>query len=770
MKLSFSKTLALSFIASAALFVGCVDNEKDLFDAEKIKETYQNLFPVKDIDPNMDWKTTASANVNVTVNEDFGTDYKVQIFDANPLNPDNRAKLMGEGYANQDMVFQTTIDYPKALGTVYVARVDKQGRYLVKTASIENGTITANFGSSQVTSRGATKAGNVAITPVKVPYTEQEITDLLTKATEIQQGWNLGAMRNWDSKYSNYPVFDTPNNQPRHFKITSPRSNMLAAEGSATIKVIVASKLTLTQSPSMSGSIEIIVAKGGELIIDSEFNLAQKSNFTIMPGGKISGKKISLANAASGAINYNAGDIELEEVTMTEGNGLFYNSGTFDVTFLNITNASTRLVNFGKAIVDKTNSQTTIENGCSLIVKDFNGKLRLSASSSATLDTYNKDKGDNPNLVLDQSSILYIKKAYLSDETIHGPSEGYALVKIEKIETLQNFSSEGNIYYEIKEIDDKITSNSWFNSFCEALKNSEGAISKFGESPIVIPSGDCTGEGNTPKPSGDRVEINEQIYTYAFEDNFPQAGDYDFNDIVLDVTSQYTRSIPGNQISKIQFNVTLSAVGASKRLGAGLRLVGIAPNAVANIEFEDENSMRSTLAGSMFANAAKESDKDIVIPLFGDAHKVYGQDANKRIMLNTQKSSIIEKLYVLKVIITLTDQTKKNPLITNKNLDFFIAYTNSTNSQAKRTEVHLYEFRNSGATDNGDIHDKYMAVAGKLTWAICVPAFNYPTETTVITTAYPEFGQWATTGGVNDKYKNWYKSPIEGDTQKFIFR
>ena len=34
----------------------------------------------------------------------------------------------------------------------------------------------------------------------------------------------------------------------------------------------------------------------------------------------------------------------------------------------------------------------------------------------------------------------------------------------------------------------------------------------------------------------DDVEIRKAVYSYAFEDNYPKAGDYDFNDIVLNVT------------------------------------------------------------------------------------------------------------------------------------------------------------------------------------------------------------------------------------------
>ena len=45
--------------------------------------------------------------------------------------------------------------------------------------------------------------------------------------------------------------------------------------------------------------------------------------------------------------------------------------------------------------------------------------------------------------------------------TIYGPNNEYALVKINKIEDIGNFSSQGNIHYEVKEIDDDITEDRW---------------------------------------------------------------------------------------------------------------------------------------------------------------------------------------------------------------------------------------------------------------------------------------------------------------------
>lgn len=761
MKFNLSTSLAASLFVGTVAFTACVDNDTNLFDAERTKEIYESSFPVQNIDPNMDWKTTHSVNVSVSVNEDLGTDYKVQIFDANPLSKNSNAKLLAEGYANRDLKFETTMDCPSALTAVFVARVDSKGRYLIKTANISNNRVVVDFGIGNTIVSRATRSADFTVTPMEAPYTEQEIAQKLQEATEIQKEWDLGAKQSWNmDKYGKYDVFDIPDSQPRFFKITSPAEDLINATGNATIKIIVASKLTLTKNPQLSGRIEMIVVTGGEIKIEKKFILSQASQITVLDGGKITGEKLELSNVGTKNPNYNAGTIDLDEIEMNQGDGLIYNCGTFEVDYLNITNRSTKLVNLGKAYIDESNPNSTIENGCYLKAESFDGTLKLGELASATIGEYNENRGDNPGLTLGKNSILRIEEAYLTEESFHGPSNGYALVKIDEVEELNNFTSAGNIYYEIEEFDDDISRKPWTQKFYDALKNSEGTISKFGESPITIPAGDCTGEGNTPNDSGSGVEVNPMNYSYAFEDNYPSAGDYDFNDIVLNVSTEYTKD-KKNAIEKIHYNIALSAVGAIKQLGAGLRLAGIDKSDIKDISFGGHTAMRSTLANSMFENNATENNgSEVVIPLFGDAHQVYGFGGDSRPMLNTGKQQT-DEVYILKVIITLADQSKKTPIITKDNLDFFIAY--KLGNQGPRTEIHLYEFRKYGATANGNVHKENLDVAGNLTWAISVPEFKYPTEMVKITDVYPLFAEWAQNRTSN---LDWYEYPTDKTDKK----
>lgn len=95
--------------------------EKDVFSPEKVKATYEDKFPVKDIDPQMDWKMTRQVKVNISVYEDSETDYIIRIYDSNPLIANSTAKLLAEGTMSNNVSFITTMDCPITLTDVFVA-------------------------------------------------------------------------------------------------------------------------------------------------------------------------------------------------------------------------------------------------------------------------------------------------------------------------------------------------------------------------------------------------------------------------------------------------------------------------------------------------------------------------------------------------------------------------------------------------------------------------------------------------------------------------
>ena len=72
----------------------------------------------------------------------------------------------------------------------------------------------------------------------------------------------------------------------------------------------------------------------------------------------------------------------------------------------------------------------------------------------------------------------------------------------------------------------------------------------------------------TSKQQSLKARLVQQKLVYCFEEEMPEPGDYDYNDVVL----RLSREVVNSRHLKIE--VELAAVGGSKQLAAGLRLVG----------------------------------------------------------------------------------------------------------------------------------------------------------------------------------------------------
>lgn len=560
-KFKTNQILVAALILSCALLGSC---EKNAFDPEKVKATYKDKFPVKNIDPDMDWKMTRQVTIDISVYEDYGVDYTVEIFDRNPYSTDTIPHLLARGTANQEFSFHTAIDCPTVLSTLYVSRTDEAGRRIFKPVAITNNRLATSFGSQTLTrsfSPSTRSEGNFSISAMSRPYTDKEIETMLSKAVEYTG-------QDMDTDIANKNIF----------KITSTYEGSINHGGTptpaaSTLKLIIApeAKWEIPSSQTINQGLEIIVASKGEIKLKS---------------------------------------------------------GSEDATW-----------NFEYCCLNGT--------------AGGNGK-----------------KG-----------------------------------------------------------------------------NGNAVACKPGEAPKYIPEGRCTGEGNTPGEGdpgeGDPGEEPELMpYTYVFEDNFPLVGDYDFNDVVLDVSINHDRG-RDNKITATHIDVTLVAAGATKTIGAGLRLVNVDRAAVASISYEgDVNRFQNTLSGSMLDNISFEDG--MVIPLFGNVHGVFGVAPGT--MVNTGIATAPTYTYKIKIEQSNAYQ-HESPVISKDNLDFFIAY--KFRSMQQRMEVHLYEFWDYGATKGGTVQKENLDLAGNNTWAICVPNFRYPRESINISTlkgddcAYPKFLDWA---------------------------
>lgn len=779
MKQNIAKVFTFSLLASSISFTSCVDNEKTLFNADQLKQTYEETFPVKNIDPNGDWTMSHKVTAHVSVNGDLGTDYKIQIFDADPLSSESTAKILAEGTANQSTTLNVVMDCATALNKVFVARIDNHGHYMVQPVAIENGEVTAQLGHEKdVPTRSMSRAvTTTGIPAMEAPYTADDISSKKAIATDVQADWDLGAGSGW-FEYAKLPVFK---DKERWFKIQSGTFNKGftttgTSGGAQAVKVIVPQGSTwiIESSYQFSDITEIIVENGGKVEIakNASLVLTNKSYLTVMPGGSITGKgTIQITNGSSGFKNYNAGTINCSVLDFNGGVGVFYNYGLLQLERYEASTNGMELVNHGTMEAESINgnNNTNIKNGCYLKTGKFQfGTLVMGNTSEAICEELGYNGNDNDIVMEAQSMLTCTGKASLY-RTVTGPTVGTALLRINEIANLSGLAQSNskvtnNIICEITDQTYKGEAHYDWSPFAWLVNKGlqQGATyCNPGKADFILPAdGECIKEGYNSDENPDDVEIRNAVYSYAFEDNYPQAGDYDFNDIVLNVKLPAA----GNDVKELKYTVDLRAVGAVKQLGAGLRIRGIDKSNVEEVSFDAGATQRTnSLNSGIFENASYETNSnELVIPLFGDAHYVYGYTGSQRPMLNTGNASTpLTDIYTLEVNIKLKNAISI-PSVTD-GLDFFIAYQGGAQ---KRTEIHLNQF--NSATANGQLADKEVLEVIKAvnnTWALCVPEkFAYPTETTVITNAYSKFADWAHDQSTNT---DWYNTVSSNKVMKY---
>lgn len=770
MKQSIVKIFTFSLLVSSISFISCVDNEKNLFNADQLKQIYEETFPVKNIDSDGDWTMSRSVTAHVSINGDQGVDYKIQIFDADPLSSESTAKILAEGTANQSTTLNVVMDCATALNKVFVARIDNHGHYMVQPVAIENGEVTAQLGyEKDVPTRSMSRAvTTTGISAMEAPYTADDISSKKAIATDVQASWDLGAGSGW-YEYADLPVFKE---KERWFKIQSGTFNKEftttgTSGGAQAVKVIVPQGSTwiIESSYQFSDITEIIVENGGKVEIAKNANLVltNKSYLTVMPGGSIIGEgTIQITNGSSGFKNYNAGTINCSVLDFNGGVGVFYNYGLLQLERYEASTNGMELVNHGTMEAESINgnNNTNIKNGCYLKTGKFQfGTLVMGNTSEAICEELGYN-GNNNDIVMEAQSMLTCTGKASLYRTVTGPTVGTALLRINEIANLSGLAQSNskvtnNIICEITDQTYKGDADYDWSPFAWLVNKGlqqDATYCNPGKADFILPAdGECIKEGYNSDENPDDVEIRNAVYSYAFEDNYPQAGDYDFNDIVLNVNLPAA----GNDVKELKYIVDLRAVGAIKQLGAGLRIRGIDKNNVEEISFGAGAAQRTgSLNSGIFENASYEANgNELVIPLFGDAHYVYGYTGAQRPMLNTGNASTpLTDIYTLEVNVKLKNEISV-PSVTD-GLDFFIAYQGIGQ---KRTEIHLTHF--NSATANGQLADNEVLEVIKAvnnTWALCVPdKFAYPTETTVITNAYSKFADWAHD---QSSTTDWYKT------------
>lgn len=280
---------------------------------------------------------------------------------------------------------------------------------------------------------------------------------------------------------------------------------------------------------------------------------------------------------------------------------------------------------------------------------------------------------------------------------------------------------------------------------------------------------------NSQKPL--KASLVQQKLMYCFEEEMPEPGDYDYNDVIL----RLSREVVNSQHLKI--NVELMAVGGSKQLAAGLRLVGYKAEDIDSVTIEGGGSF--DLGGSRYdvplekmASPLFESSSllqagrngEAFLYLFEDAHWAMGDDLDVTNQIFQRKKYNVSKSYGGNYMILSTrTETYHVYFKDGQNINGFTPAMFDPFVLSPYYgivwELHCYRDREAQVT-----REYTLSKSKKLPWALMIPyaSFRYPLEGVnigfkkngALFGAYMNkgcsFGEWAED---RNKCIDWYTSP-----------
>lgn len=259
--------------------------------------------------------------------------------------------------------------------------------------------------------------------------------------------------------------------------------------------------------------------------------------------------------------------------------------------------------------------------------------------------------------------------------------------------------------------------------------------------------------------------------TLAYEDNWPLAGDYDMNDVVMAYrTTQYVSA--QNQVVRYDIEGELLAMGASYHNGFAVRLAGVPTSAVwqAGVVFQINGEL-------VLANPVEAS----VVGQDSDAVLIVSEDLWQNITLasgclfyRTQDGCTDKQDFRFKISVPLTTPVALAQAPTGK-LDPFIFATNETyhgssfgGQPGRGLEVHLKNHAPTGHVNSSYLGTQddasnsdtgiYFSTSTGLPWALEIPVlWKHPKEYVDLLEAYADFEAFATSSG--EAGGVWYQNP-----------
>ncbi len=239
--------------------------------------------------------------------------------------------------------------------------------------------------------------------------------------------------------------------------------------------------------------------------------------------------------------------------------------------------------------------------------------------------------------------------------------------------------------------------------------------------------------------------------TFAFEDQWPKEGDYDFNDLVVSYRYKFVMNA-NNMVKDVIGNFVPVASGAVYRNGFGVEF----PWEAGRVKSVTGSSLQSNYISVNVKGLENGHTNAVIIP-FDNAKSLFRtSSAYINTIIGNQKFSGD----TVKVVTTFTGSEYEASVMGKVPFNPFMI------SDATRgREVHLPNNKPTKLADAGLLGtladasnpngNKYYITTDNRPFALhLIGDFQYPIETVNIMDAYLHFKNWAASGGAS--YKDWY--------------
>ncbi len=254
--------------------------------------------------------------------------------------------------------------------------------------------------------------------------------------------------------------------------------------------------------------------------------------------------------------------------------------------------------------------------------------------------------------------------------------------------------------------------------------------------------------------------------TIAFEDNWPNTGDYDMNDLVVDY--RYTMIQDGkNRTVEMYASYVPRASGAAFKNGFGVQFP-FAPSMVAGVKGSRVTDKNIVVLSANGVEA--DQSKAVIIP-FDDIYAI--MPTGDKSYINTQPGIPVVKADTINMFMGFTTPLTATQLGVAPFNPFLIA------DRTRGREVHLpgelptdkanKALFNTMQDNTIPLKNRYYKTKMNLPFALSVPQrFDYPYEGKMITVTYLKFAEWAQSGGLTSP--DWYQDLGDYRNSGFIYK